>query len=658
MPLATKRSSQPPRVTWAAIVGRAALATLFVIGLTVPALSQPTSVAAQASTISFSTAEVAPADSFVYMVATTDQDSEQLRLADVLLDRAGLGEAIDQEIANELRDEAGEELPLDAILGGEVAVVVTQAALDTIAEESMMGTADMDAMMESMGLATPEPETGEPEPQGVAIILDAPAPDTAWTAIQDAASEDAAEETTYEGTTILYAPPSSSEEEGMAAAQVGEFIALAASPADLHAIIDTADGRTPAITTLPEFATAQAALPGEYLMFAFVDDSAVGDTDFGMLQPANMLTTQSFSAATVSATEAGFRMETVAFPVEGATLPPGPANFSSELVNMAPPDTIFFSSGADLGATGVLDAIGAIFLGFAFGMAGDPMATPSPDASPEEALAAQYESAAAMLGINLQTEFFQQLTGEYGGWLTADLESETVSGLFASGTEDPQRVADALLQLSFLIQGATGGESMLTTREVGGGQVYVIELGDEAGSTLEFGVVNDNFVIGKGDAVDRFGAGPEDSLAGNEQFQAVMDTLPVEHNGLFYIDLTQAIPVFEVASEQSEAFDMGGFEEFPDASESCANYATQEEAQAAYDAAEPDTFDLDQDFDGEVCEDFFAVEVETPEADDESAAEDDPFANVDYSAIKAFASVSYSDEEGLARSSAILYISE
>ncbi len=48
-------------------------------------------------------------------------------------------------------------------------------------------------------------------------------------------------------------------------------------------------------------------------------------------------------------------------------------------------------------------------------------------------------------------------------------------------------------------------------------------------------------------------------------------------------------------------------EEIPDASESCANYATQEEAQAAYDAAESGTFDLDQDFDGEVCEDYFAI---------------------------------------------------
>ena len=187
----------------------------------------------------------------------------------------------------------------------------------------------------------------------------------------------------------------------------------------------------------------------------------------------------------------------------------------------------------------------------------------------------------------------------------------------------PETVSNALQQLSFLIQGASGTETPLTTREVGGGQVYVIELGDEAGSTLEFGVVDDNLVVGKGDAVDRFGDAPEDSLAENTQFQAVMDTLPVEYNGLTYIDLAQAIPLMEVAAEESEDIGLGGAEEITDASESCADYETQEEAQAAYDAAESGTFDLDQDFDGEVCEDYFDTADMASETDEATEDEDE-----------------------------------
>jgi hypothetical protein len=175
--------------------------------------------------------------------------------------------------------------------------------------------------------------------------------------------------------------------------------------------------------------------------------------------------------------------------------------------------------------------------------------------------------------------------------------------------------------------------------------------------------VGDNLVIGMGDAVDRFGESTGDSLAENTQFQAVMDTLPAEYNGLSYIDLAQALPLFETAAEESEDLGLGGSDEIPDASESCANYATQEEAQAAYDAAEADTFDLDQDFDGEVCEDYFTTAGEQSEADEEATGEGDSadatdaLADIDYSAIKAFAAASY-QEDGLSRSSAILYISE
>jgi hypothetical protein len=216
-----------------------------------------------------------------------------------------------------------------------------------------------------------------------------------------------------------------------------------------------------------------------------------------------------------------------------------------------------------------------------------------------------------------------------------------------------------LKQISFLIQGASGAEKPLTTREVGGGQVYVIDLGDEAGSTLEFGVVGDNLVFGKGDAVDRFGKAPEDSLADNSQFQAVMDTLPVEYNGLTYIDLAQAIPLTQAAAQESGDIGLGGTDEITDASESCAIYDTQEEAQAAYDAAEPGTFDLDQDFDGEVCEDYFnsaATDASATEVAD-STPSANALAEVDYSAIKAFASVSHADGD-VQRTSSILYITE
>lgn len=637
---------------------RVALAVLLAMLTLAPTLASAAPALAQDSSVAFTTAEAAPADSFAYVVTTTDDESAQWMLADELLDRAGFGEAIDEAVAEELSDDSGENLPLDAFLGGEVGVVVSQALLDTIAAESL-AEGDLDEMFGAIGMATPEVAAEDTEGEGVAAIIDSRAPDTAWTGIRESiAEEDGFEETTYEGTTIISVPPADDEDEGMAAARVGDLILVAAHPVDLHPVIDTAEGRAPAISTVPEFATAREALPAEFLMFGFSNGTGIMDTELGQLaMTLGESGDAAFSAVTIAAASEGFRLESVAFAAEGEALPVGASNFDSELVEIAPADTVFFTSGSDLGATGVLDAIGAMALAAAFGMGGAG-AAPDPDASMDEFIAEQYEAAASLIGINLQTEFFQQFSGEYGMWLSSGLEDGTVNGLFATGAGDPEAVANALMQLSFIIQGASGAESPLTTEEIGDGQVYVVDLGD--GTTLEFGVVGDRLVIGSGDAVSRLEGEPGESLADNDRFQAAVSTLPEERNGLVYVDLERAIPLLEAASEQTDELGLGGFEEFPDASESCANYADQAEAQSAYDAAEPDTFDLDQDFDGEVCEDFFATSEPSAVVEDDGMFDDeaaDMFADIDYSAIQAYAQVSY-DQDGMSRSSAILYIAE
>ena len=644
-----------------AAASRAALSATFAVGLTAPAAIHAIPAAAQAGTVSFSTAEAAPADAVSYTVLTLDDRSEQWRLADSLLDRAGFGEAIDQAVAEGLRDETGENLPLDAFLGGEVAVITSETVLDNLAEESM-GTADLDAMLEGLGMATPAPAAAGPEAQGVAVVLDARAPDTAWTGIRDAARDEAgSEESTYEGTTITYAPPAGDEDSGMAVARVGDLILIAPAPVDLHPIIDTADGRTPNITTVPEFTTARDALPGEFLSFTFIGSIADQQVDLGPFGAASeSLMTDSYTGLTLAADEPGFRMETVTIPAAGATLPPTAAPFESELVGLAPDDALLFFNAADLGATGILDALGSIVIGFALAMGGSPMdesGTPTSAMTPDEVIAQQYEQAAQLIGVNLQTDLFHQLVGEYGGWLSADMESQMASGLFASNVADAETVSNTVRQLALLLQGMGGEDAGLTTRDVDGSQVYVIDLGD--GSTLEFGVVGDRFVIGSGTAIDRLAGGAGASLADNTQYQAVMDALPVERNGSLYVDLERALPLLQAASEETDELGLAGMGEITDASEACANYASQEEAQAAYDAAEPDTFDLDQDFDGQVCEDFFqeAGADASPASDGATDDIEAALANVDYSAIKAFALVSHEDG-GFPRTSSILYIAE
>src|SRR5262245_34806265 len=126
----------PPRATWAAVAGRLVITGLVTLGLIVPSLSQAVPATAQTATVSFSTAEAAPADSVAYIVTTLDDQSEQWRLMNDLLDRMGVGDELEQTISQELTDENGKPLPVDAFLGGEIAVVIGQPAVERLAEQS------------------------------------------------------------------------------------------------------------------------------------------------------------------------------------------------------------------------------------------------------------------------------------------------------------------------------------------------------------------------------------------------------------------------------------------------------------------------------------------------------------------------------------------
>jgi hypothetical protein len=637
---------------------RLATTALFVAGSSVPLLTAAVPVAAQTASVTFSTAELAPADAFAYSVMTLDNESEQWLLSEELLRRAGFGEAIDQAISEELTDEDGNPLPLDAFMGGEIGIVVDDSTLDTAVEESLSS--------DELGMMTGDLDTGDDasggnDLQGIAAILDARAPDTAWTGISQSAIEENAEETDYNGTTIIFSEPEDDEDTGMAAARIGDHILLASTPEDLHPLIDTANGENENITTVPQFAAALDALPTEFMAFTFVNNGVASDVDLGPFESSlSGLVNDSFTGITLAADQPGFRFESVTVPGEDA-LPPIPAAYDSTLEAVAPEDALVFFSAPDLGASGVLDALGAALIGIAFGT-GDPSltgGTPVPTADPEAAIAQQYEDAAGLLGVNLQTDLFQQFAGEYGAWFTADAALESGSGVFASEVSDADTVSNTLMQLSFLIQGAMGGETALETRAVGEGSVYTMDLGD--GMAFEFGVVGDMFVMGTSDAVERFAGTDTASLAGDTLYQDVMSTLPEETNSIFFIDLEQAIPLAETASESSEDLGLDTGMGLEDASEACADYESAEAAQDAYDAGEPNTFDLDQDFDGEVCEDYFAETSVVAEIEEEDGMAtpgvEDTLANADYSAIHAFAVVGH-EEDGLQRSSGILYIAE
>lgn len=602
-------------------------------------------VAAQAPT--FSTAAVTPENAIAYMNIPLVEDSAQWTLGLELMERAGLADDF-----NAAREEAMSGLPLDAFLGGEAGVVITDAALLNAVESGVDASGGLLTVTEG----TPEAAAnGEPAAQGWAVVLDARAPDTVFagleSAVQSQAEEVGGEVQTFtiDGVDVSYAPPDPADDTGigMAVAKVGKLSLIAGAPADLTALIATSQGSIPSLADSAPFARVREALPGEFLLYTFVNGTAVRDlsSNLGIIGPAINANVQAgYSGFVLQADQPGLRIESVSVP--DATTAVQPAAAVSEFATKTPADALLFLNGIDLGQTRVLDTLGAVLIGLAFGF-GDGSDPGAGFPADEEGIARQFEQLAGTLGVNLQTDLLQQLSGEFGLWARAEPDSAYgFQVLFASGLTEVRTVEDALTQLNLVIQGAGSGETAIVTREIGDGSVSQIDMGPDA-PPIEYGVVDGELLIGDGDAVDVYTPGVAASLAESEQYRAVMDELPANGSGVFYVDLVQAIPLAQALSETAgETAGSDG-----DANSACANYETQAEAQAAYDSQETGTFELDQDFDGQACEDFFNAPADSGAAE----AVTDELSTVDLSAFQAFATV-FHEEGGMQRTSSLLYI--
>src|SRR5699024_9743118 len=138
--------------------------------------------------------------------------------------------------------------------------------------------------------------------------------------------------------------------------------------------------------------------------------------------------------------------------------------------------------------------------------------------------------------------------------------------------------------------------------------------GEEGGVpvTLEYGVVDGQLLVGVNDGIDNYLNGSGSSLADDPVYQQTMDALPQEHIiGIQFLNIEQLIPLVE---DVVGTFSM----DMMDADEACGDYATQEEAQAAYDADPEGMWMLDQNHAGVACEDYFTADASpgaSPEAE-------------------------------------------
>jgi hypothetical protein len=318
----------------------------------------------------------------------------------------------------------------------------------------------------------------------------------------------------------------------------------------------------------------------------------------------------------VWAADEGFRIDTVSLPTDASEIPDA-ATYENTFAANAPAGALTFTGGTDLGTNPGVEAAALIIAqGIISEMAGvDMMATPilDPEASAEEIFA----EAESTIGFNIQTDVLDSLNGEWAATTTiGDLMSETpeFSGLFMTEVTDEDSINSVLGSLTEQIESETessGDEVTISTSTVNGAEITVVSIDDsEIPLTLEYGVVDGKLAISVNQPLEDALATQSDTLADSEMFVQTFEALPQENlTSVSYLDVAQLVPVVEGLMTLSSSTSS------EDSDPECGTFASQIEAQAAYDEDTFERWNLDLDFDGEACEDFFATDaVASPEA--------------------------------------------
>ena len=658
-------------------LGRGLVALVTVLSLTVGSLLALTAPAT-AQSDDVSTASAVPAEAVLYSTFDLDLESDQWQQVDELLGRLGVPDALNELRTSMLDDAEGEltEEELDAFLGGEAGFYVLPSAIESFAEQfealnqELTDMAASPAATQDMGAASPvaTPHLANVpaiEITGVGAIIAPSDPDLAWDYINRHISQMAdgagtqVEETTEDEVTILTITPSTEAESEIVVAFNGEIMIIGGNIIDVQTALDTANGDAEALADLDPFNQVLTEMPEQAISFTYYDNSqvmsALGQSyleGFYRLSPALAASAEAeyFGGISVWAAADGFRVDSVSIPAEGSDLsalvPDGVVTFHERV----PAETsVFFGSVVPEGtwdavAISVAQAINA-------GMSGEqPQAQSFDEMFSEEAIQQQLDQAEQILGFDLVDDFFGQFGGESAFALTfpnlMTMGSLSVDTVLVTELEDPATVAESAERLVRLLSSMAGDEMPVTTREIGDDTLYVIGDPETTGvPTIEFGVVEDYLVLGSGTGVNGFLESVENPLSEDEQFTDVLGLLGGEdYYQVAFVDLTDILPtVMALSGSMSE-----GASGIEDADPACLEFASQEEAQAAYDEDPFENSNLDQDFDGQACEDLFAA----------ATAEASPVApSGSVEALQAFAAVSY-ESEGNLYSSAILTVAE
>lgn len=604
---------------------------------------------AAAQLIDTALAESVPADSVIYMDLDLDQSSDQWTQVYALLERSGLSDLAEEE-ANTSPEELGDMAETFEFTGS-AALVFTSA--DALAATGVDEVTD-----QAMGAAVDPAEMTEDIPEGMVVLFQPNDPDALYANFQQMVADEAesngavAESVDYNGTTIDFWTSDDPAVAPTATALVGDTVVLSVRPSDIEPVVDTVNGDLDSLATNEDFQMVAGAFQADSLSFAYFDAAALGEAAL-MSDPSLAEMAAGYDPGNAGSVgwnlyvdESGFRMDTVTITQDGSV----PSVLDPTMAERMPANSLLFVNGTDIAGSGLSELLGYVLqMALAETDGSTPEATIASATPTTDEVYAQLES---MLGFNVKTDLIDQMDGEWAIAGNVDQifsEAPDVDVVFVSEVADEAAVENATSQISFLVGASVDGETAdISEREVEGGTVTVVTVEDMISpgtdGVIEWAVINGELLFGVNDGIDTYLDGAAAPLAEEPVYQQTIAALPsTDLVGIQFVNLDRTIPMIEEAVMSMES----SFEVL-DNDEACGDYATQAEAQEAYDADEFELWNLDLDYDGEACEDFFNAPA-SPMASPESMTED--------LQILSLGSVSYVEGD-MYRSSSILLIGE
>src|SRR5215212_3968917 len=308
---------------------RVGVALTLMLGLSVPAWNASPALAQGRLP---ETAAAAPDGTVLFQEFDLDREGGQWQQTGALLERLGLPDALELWEASVLEEGARKgdftEADLDALLGGELALVVTPLAVERVIEHQERREQRHDAD------ATPVAHAWDYVERQVADLAakhDVPVEEAShgsgellWVEMPDPRErleehlEDALGDADLEEALAgLLGDTSMQGRPGFAAGRAGDFIIAGVSQADVTEIIDVVDGATDSLADSADAQSIAAELPAETLSFTYIDGSAVldavGERTLEKLQAlmpqTNQEVWQAHSGLAISAVEPGFRID-------------------------------------------------------------------------------------------------------------------------------------------------------------------------------------------------------------------------------------------------------------------------------------------------------------------------------------------------------------